>query len=376
MPLGTQDLRVQAEIEKQNANMEEDFKAIETNGELYADFHFNTQTMRGIFNLVSIYANMPDYTIPTSAVLRLNYTASSLVYSENSSLTFYMNGIPFASDMVRANGDQTETVLYLEIPGDLLRTGYNLLEISAYNRLSDEEGCTDDYNGANWVNISDVSCLRVAYDLVDDTTDLSLFPFPFLSLTDETGENCAVTVSNAADDAELTAALTLMADFGGSVALENNIDFSRIGDTDRANVIYFGLAENTSTELLELLDEEVPPTGAIVRRVHQDNGRELLLVISEQGEALLEAARYLADASRVEQTENSSIHISIGESQSYIDARRSNGLALEGNYTLKDIVGNGLSFSGPFPSGAAAAPAVGRGLCPPQQRPLQSEHSV
>lgn len=144
-------------------------------------------------------------------MLRLSYTASDLILTDISSLTYYMNGTPFGSSKIVARSDGAQTVLYVSVPVELLTTGYNLLEILSYVRLTDDEGCRDDYNGANWVKIADTTCLRIYYEISDDADELYMYPYPFISLMNPDGAESAVAVSDAADEAELTAAMMLMA---------------------------------------------------------------------------------------------------------------------------------------------------------------------
>lgn len=348
MPLGIGDLRVQEELARRSTREEAVFSGAASSGKRHADFDFGgVQAVSGIFSKLSLYVNLPDYVVPQDSVLRLSYTASDLILQDISSLTFYMNGIPFASRAIIPSVESYSTVDYISVPADLLHNGYNLLEIEAYVRLTDDEGCRDDYNGANWIKINEPTCLRVIYDVVEDTSSLALFPFPFLSIMDKMGAGCAVTVSDAADASELTAAMMLMAGLGNEVPQQSEIELCRIGETDRQHVIYLGLQQNTQQELLDLLGQPVPNSGALVSRAQKD-GREYLLVIAREKAALTEAVRYLADSTRVKQTQASSIHISVGEAQSYIDALNASGLTLQGQYTLRDILGHGASFYGPF----------------------------
>lgn len=349
VPLGATDLRVQEEMaNQQQAARKSDFEDAGMAGSLFADFYFSgVQTLHGIFSSIGLYADVPDYATPTSAILRLSYTSSDLVLSGLSSLTFYMNGTPFHSCQVSPGEDNAPTVIYVSVPVELMQQGYNLLEISSYVRLTDDEGCTDDYNGANWVKIADSTCLRIAYDVVENAGEIAMFPYPFLSLMDKTGAQCAIVTSDKAANEELTAAMSMMAALGTEVSSENQIAFGRLSEARRAHTIYFGLKDNTPEELLSLLDQEVPPTGALINRVAA-GGAEYLLVVSQEPDALLEAARLLGDASRVSQVHDVTTHVSTGEAQAFIDAGRMSALALEGQYTLKDILGHGASFSGPF----------------------------
>lgn len=213
IPSGVVDNFVQSEIEKQqSASDATAFEAGAAAGEYYADFTFGgVQTLSGITTTLSLYANLPKYAKPVSAVLRLSYTASDLILTDISSLTYYMNGTPFGSSKIVARSDGAQTVLYVSVPVKLLTTGYNLLEILSYVRLTDDEGCRDDYNGANWVKIADTTCLRIYYEISDDADELYMYPYPFISLMNPDGAESVVAVSDAADEAELTAAMMLMA---------------------------------------------------------------------------------------------------------------------------------------------------------------------
>ena len=118
IPSGVVDNFVQSEIEKQqSASDATAFEAGAAAGEYYADFTFGgVQTLSGITTTLSLYANLPKYAKPVSAVLRLSYTASDLILTDISSLTYYMNGTPFGSSKIVARSDGAQTVLYVSVP--------------------------------------------------------------------------------------------------------------------------------------------------------------------------------------------------------------------------------------------------------------------
>lgn len=349
IPSGVVDNFVQSEIEKQqSASDATAFEAGAAAGEYYADFTFGgVQTLSGITTTLSLYANLPKYAKPVSAVLRLSYTASDLILTDISSLTYYMNGTPFGSSKIVARSDGAQTVLYVSVPVELLTTGYNLLEILSYVRLTDDEGCRDDYNGANWVKIADTTCLRIYYEISDDADELYMYPYPFISLMNPDGAESVVAVSDAADEAELTAAMMLMAGMGNSLSAQNAMTLCRLSDAKSENVLYVGLKKNTPEHLLSLLTQSVPATGALAQRA-TDGDTSYLLIVAEEEAALSEAAALLSDTSRVAQLHTSQTYVSVGEAQQYALASETSGLTLAGQYTIKDISGNGISFSGPF----------------------------
>lgn len=349
IPSGVVDNFVQSEMEKQQSSS--DAAAFEVGaaaGAYYADFTFGgVQALSGITTTLSLYANLPKYAKPVSAVLRLSYAASDLILTDISSLTYYMNSTPFGSSKIVARADGTQTVLYVNVPVELLTTGYNLLEILSYVRLTDDEGCRDDYNGANWVKIADTTCLRIYYEISDDADELYMYPYPFISLMNPDGAESAIAVSDAADEAELTAAMMLMAGMGNGLSSENNMELCRLSETNRKNILYVGLKKNTPEELLSLLTQSVSSTRALIQRV-EDGETSYLLIVAEEEAALSEAAALLSDTTRVAQLHTNRAYVSVGEAQQYALATDSSGLTLAGQYTIKDISGNGISFSGPF----------------------------
>ena len=348
MPLGQDDLFVLGELERRQQEQQAEFELATADGSQYADFYFGgVQVLYGITSSVGLYANIPDYAVPTSAVLRLNYSASDLIISEISALTFYMNGTPFHSVSIVNDVAGGQNVLYIEVPTELMNSGYNLLEVLCYARLTDTEGCTDDYNGANWVKLEESTCLRVCYEIAENAQELAMYPYPFLSLMDASGAQCAVAVPDAAENDEVSAALMLVAGLGSRLVEKNELLFTTIDQCDRDHVIYVGMARNTPAELLGLLDQVVPPTGALIQRV-QAGEKEYLLIVSNEEAALLEAVRLLSDPLRAEQLHSTTAYVSVGDAQTFIDAADVSSLALEGQYTFKDVLGHGASFTGPF----------------------------
>lgn len=323
------------------------FKANSNLSPYYTDFTFPYgRTMQGIFSTLGMYVTMPDYCLVENATLQVSYTCSDLILESVSSLTFYMNDVPFYSCPIRGSGSH-ETVFYVDVPIALMnRTDANLLEIRGYVRLTDDEGCTDEYNGANWLAFSEATGLRIGFDLVDDEGLLSRYPYPFLSVLDNTGKNLSVATSDSVDEKELEAALLVMGGLGGSVESENDITLTRYANAGDDKMIYFGLRQNTPETLLSLLDHEIPSDSAVIKRV--DGGEtQMLLVIADNGDALVEAARLLADGNRIMQIQSDTHVIPVGETAIVLQNAQLSDLVLEGQWSFKDFVG-GLRFNGPF----------------------------
>ncbi len=342
------DLQVEEYLEQAKGNATaSEFEKGTGAGDYNADFYFESGlVLHGILSSISRYVYIPDYCKVEEAILCFSYTASDLILEDHSSLTFYLNGTPFYSCYVKVE-QNSPMVMYLRVPVELFQKEYNVLEVASYVRLTDDTGCTDDFNNANWIKVEDVSCLRIGYSLAEDSDQLNYYPFPFVSLEDPTGQGCAVAVSDEALGDELAAALMVMAGLGDDIGETNDITLTRLSDVKADHIIYFGLRETTPAELLSLLEEDVPSTGAVVKRVSKEE-KEYLLVISNQGEALMEAARLLGDASRIKQVRSRRADVSVGEAEQYRLSSQLNDLVLEGQYSFKEFLGHGLSFVGPF----------------------------
>lgn len=319
----------------------------QSTGEYSADFFFpSTQTLRGIISKAGMYINLKDYVDLRSAALQISYTCSDLILEDVSSLTFSLNGIDFSSKPVTSNGT-LPTILEIDVPIELFMEGNNLLEISGYLRLSNQAGCEDEFNEANWVNISGETHLRITYDLIDDENYLSFYPYPFVSIQDETGEHLTVAVSDTADAKELESALFIMADLGSNFTSQNDVTLSKISDNEDSLIIYFGLKKNTPSEYLSLLPDISRQDQAVLKRIEYE-GKEMLLVVSESGDALVEAARLLSDNDRILQITKDHYFVSVGDSDTFLARTETNQSSNEGLYTLGDIAEGGMKFIGPF----------------------------
>lgn len=313
-----------------------------------ADFDLPApRTMKGIFSTVEMYVTMPDYAVATEAIFRVSYASSDLILGSISSLTFYVNGTPVYSCPV-VYSPTGPTVLYVRLPLALFSDDYNLIQISGYVRLTDDEGCSDQNAEGNWIQFQEQSTLRVAYDIADDGAQLSVYPYPFLSLADRQGAELDVAVSDIKSDGELAAALYTMADLGGAVQGDNEISLTSWSLANRARRIYFGLSANTPEGLAALYAADVVPNGGALIKRTRLGGIDLLLVIGDSDDALMEAARLLADGSRVAQLYDSTRTVLVGEAQTALEGTAQKETAVTDIYTLNDILGHGLTLTGPF----------------------------
>lgn len=314
------------------------------------DVYFDQTTLHGIFSSKELFFYIPDYWDTKYVYTEIQYDVSELIQSIASSITFSVNNVPVSSYRIAYDGGSTQTC-YLEIPMDLLKKGYNSLAIVAYARLYDEEGCIDDFTNANWLSISENSYIRCGYEIIDTEHKISYYPYPFMSTTEETGKGLSIVVSDEATNGEISAAMNLMADLSTETGDSNNIQFCLLSDLASTNSDRTVLVANYNN-LSDFYQNKVEDTSnldarAVVIFTDDSNGNPLLLVTSTNDDCLIEAAYMLMDDNRVSQEKSNTASVNLGSADVAVNSTAISQMAA-GNYTIKDIIGSGITFVGPF----------------------------
>lgn len=315
----------------------------------YKDFTYGSNVIfSGIYKTHKLYFQIPEYWDSQYVYAQIEAELSQLIQNVPASLTFMVNETPVATYKMDYASGSTQ-VFFVEIPLELVNEGYNSFDITGYVRLYDDDGCIDDFSGANWISVRGTSFVQVGYDVKPSGQRISAYPYPFLSSLDETGSGTAILVSDWCDVDELTAALMLRADLGSETELEDAITLARISDStgDENYRIVIGLQSNLDAHYRSIAQSvgEDLSTQALVH-FYVDGDVETLLITSDSGEALMEAAMMLMDESRVSQEKYDTALVR----ENAADGIRSQiGSTLEaGRMTLDSLLDSGLSFVGPF----------------------------
>lgn len=317
------------------------------------DFEYTEEVvLSGIFETNTYYFEIPDYWDGEYAYAQIEVELSQLIQDVPASLTFMVNDVPVTSfKMDYQNGK--DQILYVEIPMEMLKEGYNTFDITGYVRIYDEEGCIDDFAGANWISISRNSYIRVGYDLRDHEQKISAYPYPFMSTVDDTGSNTYVVVSDQCTAEEMEAALMLRADLGNETSQEDRISLVRRSELleGKKKVIFISAMEHLDENYRQIAETAAEGRNlkeeALIKFLVEDDGTELLLITSENEECLGEAAVMLMDESRVSQEKDSTAFVKAGSAQ-YVKESSKNSDMVSGRYTLDALMDSGLSFIGPF----------------------------
>lgn len=311
------------------------------------------QVFSGFFDTKNYYFKVQDYWDCEYAYAQLEFNLSQLVQGENipASMTFTVNNIPVSSCKIDYKNGKNQ-IIYVNIPLDLLNEGYNSFGMSGYVRIYDEAGCIDHMSDANWVNIKNTSFIKIGYEAKDDEQRISYYPYPYMSTMDQTGEHSVVAVSDQALNGELAAALLVRADLGDETVKEDRITFARyseLSQDDQSRIVFFSTLDHLPIEYQKFLPQDLEDltNQAVILSVRDDRKRPILLVLSKDEEALMEAAMLLLDESRVDQEDTWMTYVRKGTADVIKQAQAAEELSVQDS-TLEGLTGGGLSYVGPF----------------------------
>ena len=340
-----------------NAIFKEPQKAITTKPDIpktsyNSNFAWSSNTtISGIFSSSSLYFSVPKYWQTKYAIVEINYSVSQLIKGVPSTLTFSINNQPFYSCEVKYVNSEIQT-MYAVIPTDLIKEGYNEMQVSGYVRLYDDAGCIDDSSNANWINISKDSHVTVGYEIEPHNNMISCYPYPFMSTLDPTGKKTSILVSDNRNNGEVAAAMFLASNLGNQTSKENDIQvgtWSDYGTLGTDNNVFIGLTENVPEELQSYIEDykdELQDNG-IVLFVNDENKNPMLIIVSDKKEGLMDAVRMLSEKDRVDQEQSNVSEVKIGSTEIVKNSKTLNDTIVN-NYTIESITDGGLTFIGPF----------------------------
>ncbi|MGB8450891.1 MAG: cellulose biosynthesis cyclic di-GMP-binding regulatory protein BcsB [Anaerocolumna sp.] len=328
----------------------------ETTYQTYFSFDYN-RVLKGVISTEGLYFYIPEYWDTKFLYAEIEFSVSQLINEDlPASLTFMLNDEPFSSCRISAADGETQ-LLYVKIPTESIKTGYNQLSITSYVRLYDYEGCEEDSSWANWVNIDKKSYIYAGYELKETDNQINYFPYPFISTANPTGLGTGVFVSDKADNSEIAAALYLMSDISSEAVKENEIYLGLLKDAENSGTdrkIIISLLKNLPEEYKGYLQADGENSGgldlngrAMVKFEDDIDGRPLLLIVADKAENLMEAVNMLLDNERLSQEKVSTAYVKEGSAKTVYESRLLSQLVVD-NYTLNDIMGSGLTFVGPF----------------------------
>ena len=305
--------------------------------------------LKGIFEKNGYFFNVPRYWDSQYAYAQIEYTVSPLIQDVPASLTFFINDNPIYSCAVDYLDGESQ-ITYVLIPTEYLKEGYNEFTLTGYVRLYDDDGCLDDFSGANWINIADTSFVEVGYDVIDTDHKICYYPYPMISTMDENGNDLTVYVPSGASEEELKAAFLLRADLGNETSDEDHIGFQTLDHfSGKKNSLIVALTKNLPAEVKDQMPgvSKITSEGAMVYE-YGDGSSNILVVTAENGADLTEGVNMLMDEERVTQEKKSHAFVPSGASEQVLTNHSLNSL-IENGETIKGITdSDGIEFIGPF----------------------------
>lgn len=314
-------------------------------------FYGTDQTLEGIYGDNLFYFEVPEYWNVQNAQAEIEISVSPMLIDVPATLTFFINEVPFyTAEIDYRRGD--EQTISVKIPKENIGKGYNVLGITGYARIYDEEGCLDELTGANWVSIKKNSCVRISYQLKEARYELKDYPYPILSTTNITGKGIQIVVPGKVSSGELTAAAWVRAGLADKVKGKDEIQMVYDNQYDKyaGSAIVVGLYPNLKEEFQSLLSNQgveisALKTAAVVCMGKNEEGNGIIIVTSQSEEELIHAAQFLMDEDRISQ-----------ETGHYAYVKKSeNGLEQKNSfrqweYTIAELSGSseGIYMKGPF----------------------------
>ena len=306
--------------------------------------------LRGIFGSSGFFFKIQDYWDTRYVLAQIEYTVSPMIQGVPASLTFFINDHPIYSCSVNYENGASQ-IVFVSIPLEFLLTDYNEFAITGYVRVYDEDGCLDDFSGANWISISESSFIEAGYDLVDFGNKISYYPYPLISSMDDTGADLTVYVPNQALEEELRAAFLMRADLGNETGAEDRIGFKTLPETlpEQGNALIIAQADRLPEYARKAMPAGIDLSweGAFVY-LYGQQGAYVMVVTAARAEDLTEAAFMLLDSERVSQEKYDWTFVPAGAANIVI-ANRSQSALIENGETIKSVTNqNGINFIGPF----------------------------
>ncbi len=269
------------------------------------EVHFeNDRVLDGVYKEETVYFQVEDYWKMEAAAAEVHIKLSSMLLDVPAELTFEVNGTPVKSIDLSYKKGANQTIS-MAIPVDQLKEGVNSFTVTGFAQIYDEEGCLDEFSGANWVVIQKDSLIDLFYQMKEPSYKISEYPYPLISSANKTGEGVAVAVPDQASDDELTAAAWIKAGLAQAAESKDQVKlmYSSEYTKEKRPAVVVSLYEHLDENQKKILknkgiSKEKLKNHAAILITKKEKGREEILIVSEKGSCLTEAAWLLMDESR------------------------------------------------------------------------------
>lgn len=305
-------------------------------------------TINGVIGSTERFFNVSQNWDVKDLKLNLVYTKSELLDVNYSTITVFINGEPVSSK--KLDGDRKyQDKWQVNIPKELVKSGYNSISIKAYKTISDKI-CRDDSNTANWLVIHKQSDIELNYSLKSNSNEIKDYNSIFINIGNEEYVDTTFVLPDKYNSNELSSIMNLSLNMGQKLKADNfKLDVKLKSNLKEYNnnIIYVGGTNDTSTDFLNLLSNEEKNQAknkAVIKQVISPFNKEkrMILIISDNSKALKNATKLICNNELLNELNSSSFIIDETKDVSDIKKDTKNKL------TLNDLGYNDFLLKGPF----------------------------
>ncbi|WP_195940432.1 cellulose biosynthesis cyclic di-GMP-binding regulatory protein BcsB [Romboutsia sp. 1001713B170131_170501_G6] len=309
----------------------------------------NDITMSGVISSTNKYFEVSKNALVENAKINLVFTKSELLDVNYSTITIIVNDVPIHSERLNGNKEYKKEI-NIDIPKDLIKSGYNKVEIKAYKTISDKI-CRDDSNTANWLVVHKESNISVSYNYKIASNLISEYKDTYINENGRNELETSILIPDNYSSEELTSAMIFSSGFGEKITNDNvNFDinlYSQFKNKDK-NVIYIGSERNTSSEILNLLtskEKENLDKNCVIKNTNSifDKNKKMLIIISNNEGLLKKASKLINSKDLVNELNKDSIIISENTEVDDIDNYKN-----ENRLNFKNLGYENIILKGPF----------------------------
>lgn len=305
-------------------------------------------TINGVIGSTERFFNVSQNWDVKDLKLNLVYTKSELLDVDYSTITVFINGEPVSSK--RLDGDRKyQDKWQVNIPKELVKSGYNSISIKAYKTISDKI-CRDDSNTANWLVIHKQSDIELNYSLKSNSNEIKDYNSIFTNIGNEEYVDTTFVLPDKYNSNELSSIMNLSLNMGQKLKADNfKLDVKLKSNLKEYNnnIIYVGGTNDTSTDFLNFLsndEKNQAKNKAVIKQVISPFNKEkrMILIISDNSKALKNATKLICNNELLNELNSSSFIIDETKDVSDIKKDSKNKL------TLNDLGYNDFLLKGPF----------------------------
>ena len=305
-------------------------------------------TINGVIGSTERFFNVSQNWDVKDLKLNLVYTKSELLDVNYSTITVFINGEPVSSK--RLDGDRKyQDKWQVNIPKELVKSGYNSISIKAYKTISDKI-CRDDSNTANWLVIHKQSDIELNYSLKSNSNEIKDYNSIFTNIGNEEYVDTTFVLPDKYNSNELSSIMNLSLNMGQKLKADNfKLDVKLKSNLKEYNnnIIYVGGINDTSTDFLNLLsndEKNQAKNKAVIKQVISpfNKDKRMILIISDNSKALKNATKLICNNELLNELNSNSFIIDETKDVSDIKKDTKNKL------TLNDLGYNDFLLKGPF----------------------------